>query len=210
MNADARTTLERFTVCLGDAARPSAPENDVVLVPPAADLAAGFVLAQRLARDGRSVRLIGDGVTCERNWPPGLARGGHAPAGGGATPPTALTLTELGAYRSGDVIPPTRAVQEAMSRWLDELFGSVVPELPAGQVFWGTALVRLFRANVEAASWLARLAEVHGSPRAITARIRIGLAWNSCAGSPARPAESCTGRRRAASGCGGWAPRCWD
>src|SRR2546423_317719 len=87
----------RYTVrpCL--TATPAA-ETDVVIVPPGGSLVSGFALAgtyTTLRGEERRVRLIGNGVTFERNWPPHIRSDSR------------LTLTELGAYRSGDVRTPT-------------------------------------------------------------------------------------------------------
>ncbi len=127
--------------------------TDIVIVPPGGELAAGFVLAETLLCEERCVRIIGDGVTFERNWP---AQARSRPN---------LSLTELGAYRSGDVIPPTRAVQSEISRWLDDLVPCRIAGRAPGHFLWGAALQRVFHSNVELAAWLAGVVRSHRAAR---------------------------------------------
>lgn len=129
--------------------RASTPEH-IVVVPPQADLARGFVRAHDLIRSGVSVRLVGVGVTFPRLWPSWTMR---LPG---------LWLSELGSYRRGTRMDSTASLRDAIRRWCAYVFSDLLPGLEGSRAFYGSAGTRLFIPFLNAKIFVDGLASEHG------------------------------------------------
>src|ERR1700690_28765 len=139
MNDRLRRKISAFSVQAGDPtqAAPDEPRH-VVLVPPRIAFARGFAIARRLLREGHVVRLVGDGVTFDTNWPDWVK--GH----------DRFVLTELGAYCAQDIVTATNKVRADIETWTDGIFAGLTPGLRPSDVYYSGAGLRLWTRMVEA------------------------------------------------------------
>lgn len=140
--------VDRYSVRFGER---RGEKDDVVLVPYGKDLADGFERARLLLKRGRSVRLIGLGVTVRAVWPSWV----EATAD--------LTLSELWAYRARSTIGSTSELRAAIMRWLDAVFDGA-PGAPApGETLFGSACLRIFEPAIIAQPDVLGIADHHGA-----------------------------------------------
>jgi hypothetical protein len=146
-----RALLRRFSVSFGDDPRIEAAAEEVVAVPYGADLARGFAVAKGLLEAGKRVRLVGVGITLPSvrpNWVHN-ARG--------------LVLSELWAYRDRSPIRATADLRDEIEAWLDRVLGGAVGDLPARDVFFSSACLRVFESAIVAQPDALGLAAHHPS-----------------------------------------------
>ena len=152
MKTAAPTTLEVWSRVLGAPSAAHCPEY-LVVVPPDSSPEPSIAVAVSLLGQGRSVRIVGRGVTTPRF----LAK---VPAAG------AIVLTELDAYLPADKRPAQKTLAAGLARWLDEVFGDAVPGVSGRDAFWSSAVTRLGLQDVfDAWCFAFGLAEAHGSSR---------------------------------------------
>jgi hypothetical protein len=126
--------------------------TDVVFVPRGTDLRQGFEYARTLLQHGRSVRIVGSGVTLHQNWPKWVT-----------TEPNML-LTEL-ADRPIEGLLEFLPMRAGIEEWLDTIFADVIRGFRGSQIFYGEAAIRLFMPILEPFTTLANLAKRTGAAR---------------------------------------------
>ena len=114
---------------------PAGARELVLLMPPSTPIWRGFARARAELRRGRAVRLVGMGVTVERNWPAWVT-----------SPAAPLALTELDAYLPRERTPLLQEKAAGLEDWLDRVFDGVTPGMRPARVFWSSATDRLLNA----------------------------------------------------------------
>ena len=136
VNSPLTAKVARFTRAPCQQTRDDIEPSIIVLAPPGT-LREGFARARRWINSGISVRLVGDGASLQRVWPPWTS----------TTP--GLLVTELGAYVTGSVAEHSEPTRAAFRRWLDATFDGVT-KAEGGEVFYAAAAARLFQPTLEA------------------------------------------------------------
>jgi hypothetical protein len=126
--------------------------TDVVVIAPGANKARGFDRAHALLQNGRTVRLVGEGVSFAQAWPAWVQSS------------SGLLLTELGAYCSGDMARTCDGVRAGIVGWLRNIYGSALPGFDA-DVFYGDSLQRLFDEHVHFSLALPNIVKLDGPRR---------------------------------------------
>ena len=141
--------ISRFSVSFGRQPEGGVGTEAIVLVPPKSRVDRGFALARQLLAERRFVRLIGANVTLKSTWPEWVSQS------------RGLTLTELGAYREESLVTAGAPVRRSVERWLDTLFVGELGELSGSDVFYGSAMVRIFERYHDEYPLLASLVAAH-------------------------------------------------
>jgi hypothetical protein len=143
--------VERHTV--RPVAPPAADPLDVVVVLPDGELQAAFELARDIARSKGTVRLVAHGATLPCVWPAWVSS------------EPGLVLSELGAYRAGNVLEATSELRSTYRDWIDDVFAKAAPAGAAAHVYYAAVCVRLFQATFESQIFVSGIRAVHASSR---------------------------------------------
>lgn len=145
--AAVEAAVARFTVRPHRDA-PADPQHVVVTLLDG-DLDEAFATARVVAQAKGSVRLVGHGATLEATWPSWVRR------------QPGLVLTELGAYRAGNILDATADLRARYRDWIEKVFAPAAPAGTAADVYYAPAVLRLFHAVFESQVFVRGILALH-------------------------------------------------